>query len=77
MPSTQEDSTWSNVSIKFSVGLALKTVFSGILAAISVKHISKKWSGFGELARRALYFSTALILIVGLHVGYEGIQALC
>lgn len=62
--------------LSFSVGLALTMVFSGVLAALSVKHISKKWSGFGELARKAPYFSSALILIVGLYVGYEGIQAL-
>ena len=60
----------------FSIGLALTMVFSGVLAALSVKHISKKWSGFGELARKAPYFSSALILIVGLYVGYEGLHAL-
>ena len=60
----------------FSIGLALTMVFSGVLAAISVKHISKSWSGFGEFARKAPYFSGILILLVGLYVGYQGFHAL-
>lgn len=60
----------------FSIGLALTMVFSGILAALSVKHISKSWSGFGEFARKAPYFSSALILLVGFYVGYQGIHHL-
>ena len=59
----------------FSIGLALTMVFSGVLAAISVKHISKSWSGFGEFARKAPYFSGILILLVGLYVGYQGFHA--
>ncbi len=60
----------------FSIGLALTMVLSGALAALSVKHVSKRWSGFGEFARKAPYFSGALILLVGLYVGYQGFQAL-
>lgn len=60
----------------FSVGLALTMVSSGILAALSVKHVSRRWSGFGEFARKAPYFSSALILFVGLYVGYQGIRHL-
>lgn len=59
----------------FSIGLALTMVFSGVLAALSVKHISKSWSGFGEFARKAPYFSSVLIMIVGVYVGYQGIHA--
>lgn len=51
-------------------------VASGALAALSVKHASKRWSGFGEFARRAPYFSGALIVLVGLYVGYHGLMAL-
>jgi nickel/cobalt transporter (NicO) family protein len=58
----------------FSVGLAITMVASGVLAALSVKHISKRWSGFDEFARTAPYFSGALILIVGLYVGYQGLH---
>jgi nickel/cobalt exporter len=60
----------------FSIGLALTMVFSGVLAALSVKHISRSWSGFGEFARKAPYFSGLLILLVGFYVGYQGFQAL-
>jgi nickel/cobalt exporter len=60
----------------FSIGLALTMVASGAMAALSVKHVSKRWSGFGEFARKAPYVSGALILLVGLYVGYEGLQGL-
>ena len=60
----------------FSIGLALTMVASGTLAALSVKHVSRRWSGFGEFARKAPYFSGALILAMGLLVGYQGIAAL-
>ncbi|WP_322048166.1 nickel/cobalt efflux protein RcnA [Paraburkholderia sp. J67] len=60
----------------FSVGLALTMVASGTLAALSVKHVSKKWGGFGDFARKAPYFSGALIMLVGIFVGYQGITAL-
>lgn len=58
--------------LSFSIGLALTMVASGTLAALSVKHVSKRWSGFGELARKAPYVSGALIMLVGLYVGYQG-----
>ncbi|MRR07310.1 MAG: nickel/cobalt efflux transporter RcnA [Deltaproteobacteria bacterium] len=60
----------------FSIGLALTMVMSGSLAALSIKHVSKRWSGFGEFARKAPYFSGALILLVGFYVGYQGLHAL-
>jgi nickel/cobalt exporter len=62
--------------LSFSVGLAVTMVASGALAALSVKHVSKRWSGFGEFARKAPYFSGALILLVGFYVGYQGLHAL-
>lgn len=60
----------------FSIGLALTMVTSGVLAALSVKHVSKRWSGFGEFARKAPYVSGVLILMVGVYVGYQGLQSL-
>lgn len=60
----------------FSIGLAMTMVASGTLAALSVKHVSKRWGGFGEFARKAPYFSGALIALVGLYVGYQGLHAL-
>ncbi|MGQ3091618.1 MAG: nickel/cobalt efflux protein RcnA, partial [Methylophilus sp.] len=60
----------------FSVGLALTMVASGVLAAMSIKHVSSRWSGFGAFARKAPYFSAVLILLVGIYVGYHGVSAL-
>lgn len=60
----------------FSIGLALTMVASGALAALSVKHVSKRWSGFGAFAAKAPYVSGALIVLVGLYVGYQGLQGL-
>ncbi len=60
----------------FSIGLAMTMVASGALAALSVKHVSKRWSGFGAFARKAPYFSGALIVLIGLYVGYQGLHAL-
>jgi nickel/cobalt exporter len=56
----------------FSIGLALTMVLSGVIAAMSVKYASKRFSGFGTFARRAPYFSGALIMIIGLYIGYHG-----
>ena len=60
----------------FSIGLALTMVASGALAALSVKHVSKRWAGFGGFAQKAPYFSGVLIVLVGLYVGYQGVHAL-
>jgi nickel/cobalt exporter len=51
-------------------------VMSGVLAALSIRHISKRWSGFGTFARKAPYFSGILILLVGFYLAYEGLHNL-
>jgi nickel/cobalt transporter (NicO) family protein len=56
----------------FSIGLAITLVLVGAAAALSVRHASKRWSWFGSFARRAPYFSSVLILAVGLYIGYHG-----
>jgi nickel/cobalt exporter len=60
----------------FSIGLALTMVMSGVLAALSVKHVSKRFKGFGALANKAPYLSGVLIVLVALYVGYTGLKAL-
>ena len=60
----------------FSVGLALMLTASGVMAALGAKHAAKRWSGFGEIARKAPYFSGALICGVGLYMGYSGLHGL-
>lgn len=60
----------------FSIGLALTMVTSGVIAALSVRYASRQWSGFGSLARRAPYFSSGLIILLGLYMGYQGLTGL-
>ncbi|MDE2434916.1 MAG: nickel/cobalt efflux transporter RcnA [Sphingomonadales bacterium] len=62
--------------VSFSVGLALTMVASGVLAALSVRHVEKRWSGFGEAVRRAPYVSGAVILLVGLYVAISALRHL-
>jgi len=62
----------------FSVGLALTLVLSGVLAALSLKQLQKRRSGFGAVAGYAPYFSAALMTAVGLYMmwhGYSGLRA--
>ncbi|MGI3448699.1 nickel/cobalt efflux protein RcnA [Citrobacter arsenatis] len=56
----------------FSLGLALTLVTVGVGAAISVQQAAKRWSGFNTLARKAPYFSSVLIAMVGLYMGIHG-----
>ncbi|MDN3564366.1 nickel/cobalt efflux transporter [Paeniroseomonas aquatica] len=60
----------------FSIGLALTMVTAGVAAALSVRHVSQRWSSFGAFAQRAPYFSSAVIICVGLYVGYQGLHGL-
>ncbi|HEY9024007.1 MAG TPA: nickel/cobalt efflux transporter [Burkholderiaceae bacterium] len=62
----------------FSVGLALTMVASGVIAAVGLKHLSRRMGSgrFSALAAKAPYFSGGLILLVGLYVGYQGLHAL-
>jgi nickel/cobalt transporter (NicO) family protein len=41
-----------------------------------VRHAARRFRGFSDLARRAPYFSGALILAVGCYIGYQGWRAL-
>lgn len=60
----------------FSIGLAITLVTVGAAAALSVRHATKRWSWFNTVARRAPYFSSILIILVGLYVGFHGWQGL-
>lgn len=60
----------------FSIGLALTMVASGVIAALSVKQVAKRWSGFGEVVRKAPYLSGGVILLVGVYVAASGWLAL-
>ncbi|MEX6504784.1 nickel/cobalt efflux transporter [Jiella sp. M17.18] len=60
----------------FSIGLAITMVSAGVLAALSIRHVEKRWSGFSEFARRAPYVSAVLIFCVGLYMAGTAVQAL-
>jgi nickel/cobalt exporter len=60
----------------FSLGLAVTMVAFGAVAALGVKHLSRHFGGFTLIARRAPYFSGALILLIGLYLGYQGVRGL-
>ena len=48
----------------------------GSLAAISVKHASKRFKGFGELARKMPYVSSTVMILIGLLVAVQGLKNL-
>lgn len=56
----------------FSIGLAITLVTVGAAAAYSVRQATKRWRGFDTLTRRAPYFSSVLIALVGIYMGYHG-----
>ncbi|MGU0172497.1 nickel/cobalt efflux transporter [Escherichia coli] len=61
--------------VSFSIGLALTLITVGVGAAISVQQVAKRWSGFNTLAKRAPYFSSLLIGLVGVYMGVHGFMA--
>lgn len=61
----------------FSIGLAVVMVSVGVAAAIGMRHAERRWSGlFDRVARRAPYVSAALIMLVGLYIGWSGWSSL-
>lgn len=53
-----------------------REVTVGVGAAISVQQVAKRWSGFNTLAKRAPYFSSLLIGLVGLYMGVHGFMGI-
>jgi nickel/cobalt transporter (NicO) family protein len=60
----------------FGIGLAITMVSAGVLAALSLRHIERRWSGLTHYLRQAPYASAALIVVVGLYTGWLGLKAL-
>lgn len=60
----------------FSLGLAITLVTVGTIAAISVKHASKRFKRFGEFARKAPYASSAVLIVIGALVAIQGLRHL-
>jgi len=62
--------------LSFGLGLAITMVSPGVLAALSLRHVERHWSGFSRYAHRAPYVSAVLIVFVGLYTGWTGLHEL-
>lgn len=62
--------------LAFSLGLAITLVSVGSFAALSVKHASKHFKGFGEIARKAPYVSSVVLVLIGLLIAAQGLKHL-
>ncbi|WP_315754881.1 MULTISPECIES: nickel/cobalt efflux transporter [unclassified Bradyrhizobium] len=58
----------------FGIGLAITMVSVGVVAALSLRHVERHWSGLSRFARRAPYVSAALIVLVGVYTGWLGLH---
>lgn len=56
----------------FSFGLALTMVTVGALAAWSVQHAERRFSGFGDTMRKAPYVSCVLLSVLALYMVWSG-----
>lgn len=56
----------------FSLGLAITMVASGVLAAWGLRHAEKRIKNFGKFARRAPYFSAALLTLLAIFFITQG-----
>lgn len=56
----------------FSFGLALTMVSVGAMAAWSVHHAEKKFSGFGEIMRKAPYISCVVLIVLACFLTWQG-----
>ncbi len=60
----------------FSIGLAITLVTVGTVAAISVKHVSKRFKSFGAFARKVPYLSSTVLIFIGGLVALQGLRHL-
>jgi nickel/cobalt exporter len=58
--------------LAFSAGLAVTLVAAGALAAWSLRHAEKHFSGLGSIARKLPYLSSALLTLMAFFIGAEG-----
>lgn len=60
----------------FSIGLALTLVTVGVAAAMSVRYATQHTAWFGRFVRHAPYFSSVIILLVGLFLVFHSWEQL-
>jgi nickel/cobalt transporter (NicO) family protein len=58
--------------LAFSTGLAVTLVVTGALAAWGVRHAERHFTGFGAIARKLPYISSAILTLMGLFIGVQG-----
>jgi nickel/cobalt transporter (NicO) family protein len=65
---------WLGVALVlcFSIGLAITLIAAGMIAALGLRHVSRRWSGLSELVQRLPYLSSIVILGLGLYIGWQG-----
>ena len=62
--------------LAFSLGLAITLVTVGAVAAISLRAASRRFAGFGALARRLPFASVGLMTLIGVIVAVVGLKHL-
>ena len=55
----------------FSLGLAISMVSVGVIAAWGAQQVGKRFGNLGSLARKMPYFSSALMVLVGVVMGIQ------
>ena len=60
----------------FSFGLAITMVTVGAAAAWSVQRAQKRFTGFGDLMRKAPFVSSALLVVLAAYMAWNGWQGL-
>jgi len=48
----------------------------GVVAALGMDRAQRSWDGFGKLAARAPYISSALVILIGVYSLYIGLKGL-
>lgn len=62
--------------LSFSIGLALTLLASGMAAAWGMRHAAGRWPRVDAALTRLPYMASAIIILVGLYVGYSGVAAI-
>jgi len=70
----QVNRIWLGVALVlcFMIGLAITLIAAGMIAAVGMRHFSRRWSGLGELAQRLPNLSSIVMIGLGLYVGWQG-----
>jgi nickel/cobalt exporter len=58
--------------LAFSVGLAFTLVVTGVVAAWSLHHAEKRFSGLGAVARKLPYLSSGILALMAVYIGIQG-----